>query len=486
MPGCLTDHRVVYIDIPHGGVQTQKKRKWGLQRWPILKTTSSKLDRTFEEIRKAVPQEDTKRANHDDWISLRTWRSLHEKALLRWRKQDGARNSHAHYNMVMRRTLCLLQADRNRRMEHTLKQAEALIESDSKRSFQLLASWYKRREGVNLPLAHCEMEELEMEYGKLYQAVPTTGEPLRGPVGTAWEIPDSIPEEEEIRQALKPLRRGKASGPSRVRVDHLKDWMQDYEAGMAMEARMEAIPGPVLEGGLHRMLVVVLVQEVFRMGQVPSMFRQAVLVLIPKQEATKYRGIALLEALYKLCSSVINWRIVWNADWHDGVHGFCRRRGCTMAIIEAKFLAQKAQSEGKLLYQVFLDLTKAYNTVARDCLFLLLEDYGLGPRWRAVLQATWTDSVLVPKKGGRYGQMIFTSRGVRQGDIISPTLFNIIIDAILRFERHQMASRVGNLQFLDVRFYVDDGAIAGTDPAAIQVSLDLIIEAFTKMGVRVN
>ena len=272
MPGCLTDHRVVYIDIPHGGVQTQKKRKWGLQRWPILKTTSSKLDRTFEEIRKAIPQEDTKRANHDDWISLQTWRSLHEKALLRWRKQDGARNSHTHYNMVKRRTLCLLQADRNRRMEHTLKQAEALVESDPKRSFQLLASWYKRHEGVNLPLARCEMEELEMEYGKLYQAVPTTGEPLRGPVGTAWEIPDSIPEEEEIRQALKPLRRGKASGPSRVQVDHLKDWMQDYEAGMAMEARMEAIPGPVLEGGLHRMLVVVLVQEVFRMGQVPSMF----------------------------------------------------------------------------------------------------------------------------------------------------------------------------------------------------------------------
>ena len=193
-----------------------------------------------------------------------------------------------------------------------------------------------------------------------------------------------------------------------------------------------------------------------------------------------------MEALYKLCSSVINRRIVWNADWHDGVHGFRRRRGCTMAIIKAKFLAEKARSEGKLLYQVFLDLTKAYNTVARDCLFLLLEDYGLGPRWRAVLQATWTDSVLVPKKGGRYGQMIFTSRGVCQGDIISPTLFNIIIDAILRFERHQMDSRVGNLQFLDVRFYVDDGAIAGTDPAAIQVSLDLIIEAFTKMGVRVN
>ena len=111
-----------------------------------------------------------------------------------------------------------------------------------------------------------------------------------------------------------------------------------------------------------------------------------------------------------------------------------RGRGCTTAIIEAKFLAEKARSEGKLLFQVFLDLTKAYDMVDRERLFLLLEDYGMGPRCHAVLQATWTDSVLVPKNGGRYGHVVVTSRGVLQGDIISPTVFDIIVDAILRFE----------------------------------------------------
>ena len=82
--------------------------------------------------------------------------------------------------------------------------------------------------------------------------------------------------------------------------------------------------------------------------------------------------------------------------------------------------------------------------------------------------------------------MVTTSRGVSQGDIISPTLFNIIIDAILHFERHRMAWSVGPQRSPDVRFYADDGAIAGTDPAAIQASLDVIIAAFKKMGVYVN
>ena len=145
--------------------------------------------------------------------------------------------------------------------------------------------------------------------------------------------------------------------------------------------------------------------------------------------------------------------------------------------------------EGKVLYQVFLDLTKAYDTVDQERLFLLLKDYGMGPRCLTVLQATWGGSLLVPKKGGRYGNHIHTSRGVRQGDIISPTLFNIIIDAILRYER-SMINRdqqgSGQHQFTDVRFYANDRAIAGTDAAAVQHSLDSVIEGFARMGIKVN
>ena len=144
---------------------------------------------------------------------------------------------------------------------------------------------------------------------------------------------------------------------------------------------------------------------------------------------------------------------------------------------------------GEGLIQVFLDLTKAYDTVDRERLFLLLKDCGMGPRCLTVLQATWEGSLLVPKKGGRYGNHIYTSRGVRQGDIISPTLFNIIVDAILRYERsviNRDRQGLGQNQFTNVRFYADDGAIAGTDAAAVQHSLDSVIEGFARMGIKVN
>ena len=124
----------------------------------------------------------------------------------------------------------------------------------------------------------------------------------------------------------------------------------------------------------------VLVQDIFCMGQVPESFRQVVLVLIPKQDATNYcRRITQLETIYKLCSSIINQQMCHNVGWHDGVHGFHEGWGCMTSVIEMKLLAEKEKSEGKILYQIFLDLTKAYNTVNQECLFILLQDYTLGP-----------------------------------------------------------------------------------------------------------
>ena len=135
-----------------------------------------------------------------------------------------------------------------------------------------------------------------------------------------------------------------------------------------------------------------------------------------------------------------------------------------------------------------MPITKAYDTVDRERLFLLLGDYGLGPQCLNVLRAAWADSLLVPKKGGRYGNPLNTGRGVRQGDIISPTLFNIIIDCILRYEQSQSQAASGSSDSIvpAVCFYADDGCIAGTDADRLQQSLDTIVDGFNRMGIQVN
>jgi hypothetical protein len=131
--------------------------------------------------------------------------------------------------------------------------------------------------------------------------------------------------------------------------------------------------------------------------------------------------------------------------------------------------------------QIFIDLTKAYDTLDRSRTLSLLEAYGIGPHIRSIIQAVWDLEMIVPKSGGYFGIPFPAWRGVRQGDIISPIIFNIIVDAVVREWYFRMGD--DNTQTF---FYADDGRLAGTDPATIQKGLNLLVELFNCMNLHLN
>ena len=69
----------------------------------------------------------------------------------------------------------------------------------------------------------------------------------------------------------------------------------------------------------------------------------------------------------------------------------------------------------------------------------VLCEYGLGLRLQQLLQRYWDNQRVVTKSGKYYGKPFNMGRGVTQGDPVSPALFNIIVDALVR----------ANLQSLD-------------------------------------
>ena len=81
---------------------------------------------------------------------------------------------------------------------------------------------------------------------------------------------------------------------------------------------------------------------------------------------------------------------------------------------------------------IFLDLTKAYDALERSRSLDILEGYGVGPRVRRLLQAYWGKSTMVARAGGYYGTGFKGARGVTQGNPLSPTIFNVVVDVVVR------------------------------------------------------
>ena len=81
---------------------------------------------------------------------------------------------------------------------------------------------------------------------------------------------------------------------------------------------------------------------------------------------------------------------------------------------------------------IFLDLHKAYDALDRSRCLEILEEYGVGPRARELLRNYWHRLTMVARAGGYYGTAFRGERGVTQGDPLPPTIFNVVVDAVVR------------------------------------------------------
>ena len=81
---------------------------------------------------------------------------------------------------------------------------------------------------------------------------------------------------------------------------------------------------------------------------------------------------------------------------------------------------------------IFLDLHKAYGALDRSRCLDILEGYGVGPRAWQLLRAYWGKIMMVARVGVYYGDAFKGALGVTQGDPLSPTNFNVVVDAVVR------------------------------------------------------
>jgi len=219
-----------------------------------------------------------------------------------------------------------------------------LAEGKVHEAFRHLKGWYREASETQARPCFQTMERQTVERVELYRWRNPPGIPIVvDHTEMRPKIWDEISDEEEIRVTVAELTNGRSTGVSRMRAEHLKGWLKG--------AKLEEDPkkGPMNVGaGDDWKALVKLVQAVWDEGKIPTQLGWVVTVLIPKRGGD-YRGIGLLEPIWKVIERVIDKRLEAIAP-HDSLHGCRTGQGTGTAVIEAKLTQQLAHIEQTPFY----------------------------------------------------------------------------------------------------------------------------------------
>ena len=280
-----------------------------------------------------------------------------------------------------------------------------------------------------------------------------------------------------------------------MRAEHPKGWIaaskrKKQESAEEGKGKTDDEEGGKTEPYWERLMD--LIQTAFREGDLEEEATWQAVVLIPKGEKD-YRGIGLAEVMWKVVAAILNRRLTASITYHDFLHGFWAGRGTGTATLKAKLIQHLAALREEVLYVIFLDLHKAYDALDRYRCLEFLEGCGVGPQSCRLLQTYWGRLTMVARAGGYCWGEFKGARGVTKGYPLSPTIFNVVVDAVVRHwvtmalagaekrgERGDEGSHQATL------FYADNGMVASSDPRWLQWAFDSLVSLLGRVVLRTN
>ena len=102
-------------------------------------------------------------------------------------------------------------------------------------------------------------------------------------------------------------------------------------------------------------------------------------------------------------------------------------------IFAARQLKEKCQEQYDDLFITFIDLTKAFDTVCRDGLWLIviMEKFGCPRKFTALVRQLHDSMRATVLHNGDTSDSFPVTNGVKQGCVLAPTLFSMVFAAML-------------------------------------------------------
>ena len=189
----------------------------------------------------------------------------------------------------------------------------------------------------------------------------------------------------------------------------------------------------------------------------------------------------------KIFLAIILGRMKSKLNQEDGKEqfGFQANKGTRDAIFCFNILAQKQMEVQKDLYACFIDYAKAFDRVKHSEMVEALARTGIdGKDIRIITELYWNQKAAI-RVGQELSEPAAIKRGVRQGCVLSPYLFNIYTEYIFRESNHMNGLNINGTNINNIR-YVDDTTLLANSNEDLQRIFDVVKSTSEQKGLDMN
>ena len=233
-------------------------------------------------------------------------------------------------------------------------------------------------------------------------------------------------------------------------------------------------------------------QQIWKTQQWPRDWKRSVFVPIPKkgnaEECSNYCTIAFISHVSKVMLKILQARLQQyvKRELPDVQAGFRKGRGTRDQIANICWIIEKAREFQKNIYFCFIDYAKAFDCVDHNKVWKILKEMRVSDHLTCLLRNLYAGQEATVRTGHGTTDWFQVRKGVRQGCILSPCLFNLYAEYIMRNagrRKHKLESRLpGEISItLDI-----DTTFMAENEEELKSLLMKVKEESEKVGLKLN
>lgn len=423
-----------------------------------------------------------------EWILDRTWALINERRMMKNRLNIAPPEERSEvmrmYSETNRKVGRSARADKRRWLSRVADSAQQAADSNNMRETYRIS---KRLTSSLGPAVHHPVksstgevlttEDAQMErWSEYFEDILNKQPPMipRSPTGDPVQRNFNIepPSIREIAKAINRLKNNKSPGADNIASELLK-----IDA-IATAEHLKSI-----------------IDEVWASEDTPNDWKDGVIIKLPKKgnlrECTNWRGITLLNTVNKVLSIILHGRL---SDTLDSTlrreqAGFRHGNSCTDHTNTLRIIVEQSMEWQTPLVMLFIDFERAFDSIDRGMMWQILTSYGVPDKLLHIIQSMYRNANCRVIHRGAVGREFRVASGVKQGCILSPLLFLLVLDWVMKKTNNAPRGILWNtmtMTRLEDLAFADDICLMANSRQGMEQKLERLVAYGKQVGLKVN